>query len=81
MLTPKKHLDLDTSVLRVSSIILKELQRKGVIEYERLRGVVERRTGSDGLMSFVPGLNVLYLLGLVDYHVKNDTIEYRGMTP
>ena len=78
MLTPEKHLDLDTSVLRVSSLLLKELQRKGVVDYEKLRHLVERRTGTDGSFAFMPALNVLFLLGLIDYHVKNDTVEYRS---
>lgn len=40
MLTPKKHLNLDTSLLRVFSLVLKELQKRGVCEFEKLRGFV-----------------------------------------
>ena len=78
MLTPKKHLDLDTSVLRVFSIMLRELQRKGVVEFDKLRGLVVRRVGSDGELAFLPALDLLYLLGRADYHMKNDTIEYKA---
>lgn len=31
-LTPKKHLNLDTSLLRVFALILRELQKRGVCE-------------------------------------------------
>jgi hypothetical protein len=77
MLTPKKHLNLDVSVLRVSSLMLRELHRHGVVEFEKLRGVVVRRVGPDGELAFLPALNFLFILGKVEYHVKNDTIEYR----
>lgn len=78
MLTPKKHLNLDVSVLRVSAIMLRELRKRGVVEFERLRGVVTKRVGADGELTFMPALNFLYLIGKVEYHLKNDTIEYRA---
>jgi hypothetical protein len=77
MLTPRKHLDLDSSVLRVASIMLKSLRRPGVMEFDKLRGVVLKRVGDGAEVSFMPALNFLYLLGRVDYHAQNDTIEYR----
>ena len=78
MLTPKKYLNLDVSVLRVSSIMLRELKRRGVIEFERLRLLVVKRVGVDGELVFLPALNFLFLLGRVEYHLKNDTIEYKA---
>jgi hypothetical protein len=77
MLTPKKHLDLDVSVIRVTAILLRELRRRGSVEFEKLRDVVIRRVGRDGDLSFLPALSFLFLLGRVEYHLKNDTIEYR----
>jgi hypothetical protein len=78
MLTPRKHLNLDVSVLRVSSIMLRELSKRGVLEFERLRLIVQRRVGADGDEQFLPALNFLFLLGKVAYHVKNDTLEYKA---
>jgi hypothetical protein len=77
MLTAKKHLDLDVSVVRVAAILLRELHRHGAVEFEKLRSVVIRRVGADGDLSFMPALGFLYTLGRVEYHVKNDTLEYR----
>lgn len=77
MLTPRKHLNLDVSVLRISALMLKELRRRGVVEFEPLRRLVVRRVGADGDLSFLPALSFLFLLGKVEYHVKNDTIEYK----
>jgi len=78
MLTPRKHLDLNTSLLRVAAIMLKELRRRGVIEMMVLKHRVVRKVGSNGELVFLSALNFLYLLGRVEYHVKNDTLEYRG---
>jgi hypothetical protein len=78
MLTPRKHLDLDSSVLRIAAIMLRTLKRPGVMEFERLRGVILKRVGEAGEVSFMPALNFLFMLGRVDYHVQNDTIEYRS---
>jgi hypothetical protein len=77
MLTPKKHLNLDVSVLRVSSLMLRELHRRGVVEFERLRGLAVRRVGPDGELAFLPALSFLFILGKIEYHLQNDTIEYR----
>jgi ABC-3C biological conflict system middle component len=78
MLTPRKHLNLDVSVLRISALMLRELNKRGVVELERLRTLVIRRTGSDGELSFLPALGFLFLVGKVEYHLQNDTIEYKA---
>ncbi|WP_372441577.1 MULTISPECIES: ABC-three component system middle component 8 [Azospirillum] len=57
--------------------MLRELQKRGVIEFEKLRSTILKRVGPDGELSFLPALDLLYLLGRADYHLKNDTIEYK----
>ncbi len=78
MLTPRKHLDLNTSLLRIASIMLKELHKRGVIEMMTLKQRVIRKVGNNGELMFLPALNFLYLLGKVEYHEQNDTLEYRA---
>jgi len=78
MLTPRKHLNLDVSVLRISALMLRELSKRGVIELERLRTLTIRRTGPDGELSFLPALGFLFLVGKIEYHLKNDTLEYKA---
>lgn len=77
MLTPRKHLDLNTSLLRIAAIMLRELNKRGVVELTTLKQRVIRRVGSDGELMFLPTLSFLYLLGKVEYHIQNDTLEYR----
>ncbi len=78
MLTPTKRLDLDSSVLRVASVMLKALSPRGVLEFETLRSVVTTRIGPDGDISFMAALSFLYALGRLEYHTHNDTFEFRA---
>jgi hypothetical protein len=78
MLTPTKRLDLDSSVLRVASIMLKALSPRGVMEFEALRSVISTRIGPDGELAFMAALSFLYALGRLEYHTHNDTIEFRA---
>jgi len=78
MLAPKKHLNLDVSVVRIAAIVLRELQRRGVMEFERLRATFVRRIGLDGDLSFLPALSFLYLVGRIEYHLHNDMVEYKA---
>jgi ABC-three component (ABC-3C) system Middle Component 8 len=77
MLQPFKHLDLDLSVLRIAAIVLRELQRRRLLAFEGVRAVVVRRVGQDGELSLLAALNLLYLLGCLEYHVKTDSFEFR----
>ncbi|MBR9864644.1 MAG: hypothetical protein GYB24_14495 [Rhodobacteraceae bacterium] len=79
MLTAEKHLDLDTSLVRVAAVILKELKRKGAVAFEALRKLITRRVGEDGELMFLPALRFLFLLGRVEYHTKNDVVELVGV--
>lgn len=79
MLTAEKHLDLDTSLVRIAAVILKELKRKGAVAFEALRKLIIRRVGEDGELMFLPALRFLFLLGRIEYHAKNDVIELVGV--
>jgi hypothetical protein len=57
--------------------LLRYLKRERVTEYEALRALAKKAV-SGGETLFLPALNVLYLLGLVEYRPKTDCIEYLG---
>lgn len=77
LLRPSKHAHPDRTVLGVAILILGLLKERRVEEYEKLRSYVKRQvSGSDPL--FLPALNLMFLLGVVDYHPKTDAIEYVG---
>lgn len=76
MLTPKKHLSLDLSPLRIASIMLRELRKARLLKFGDLQAKAIRFGGSDAAVVVLPALSLLYLLGKVEYHPKNDSIEY-----
>lgn len=76
MITPKKHMNLDASVLRVAALIIKEVAKRRVLNVEKLRRRIAPRVGNDIDMVFLPALSFLYLMGKISYYPKNDTLEY-----
>ncbi len=77
MLSPSKHAHPDQTVIFVALTILKRLKAKRLEEFYRLQELA-KTTVKGGETLFVPALSFLYLLGLVAYHRKNDTVEYTG---
>jgi hypothetical protein len=77
MLRPSKHAHPDRTIINVAVLLLKRLRAQRLCDYATLlmhaRGAVN---GGDIL--FLPSLNFLYLLGLIEYHPKTDAIEYVG---
>jgi len=78
MLRARKHLNPNTCTLRVMTIILAEILRRRTVKLDSLRSLVERRGGDDAILAFMPALQVLFLLGKVEFHPKTDTIEFLG---
>lgn len=76
MLQPRKHLDPNTCTLRVMTLALGELLKRRTVGYDDLRASVVRRAGSDAELAFLPAIEVLFLLGRVEYHEKTDNFEY-----
>jgi hypothetical protein len=77
MLRPSKHSHPDQTVINVAVLLLGKLKMERVAEYDDLRKYLRRRIrGSEFL--FLPALNFLYLLGLIEYRPKTDIVEYVG---
>lgn len=77
MLRPTKHSHPDRTVVNVSLILLKHLRKRRFDRYGDLRALAKKNvTGGDVL--FLPALNFLFLLGLIEYRPKTDAIEYVG---
>jgi len=77
MLKPSKHSHPDRTVINVALLLLTQLRAKRLCEYDALfKHARKAVTGGDIL--FLPALNFLYLMGLVEYHAKNDALEYVG---
>ena len=77
MLRPSKHSHPDQTIVNVAMLLLKRLKRLRLEECDKLRSYVKKAVnGGDAL--YLPSLSLLYLLGLVDYRPKTDSIEYVG---
>jgi len=77
MLRPTKHSHPDRTVINVAILLLARLKTRRLEDYDSLRKYVKKAvTGGDVL--FLPALNFLYLLGLIDYRPKTDAVEYVG---
>ncbi len=77
MLRPTKHSHPDRTVINVSLLLLARLKSRRLDDYDSLRKFAKKAViGGDVL--FLPALNFLYLLGLIDYRSKTDAIEYVG---
>jgi len=77
MLRPTKHSHPDRTVINVSLLLLARLKLHRVDEYDVLRKFAKKSVvGGDVL--FLPALNFLYLMGLIEYRPKTDAVEYMG---
>lgn len=77
MLRPSKHAHPDRTVINVSILLLSRLKARRLESFESLR-TYTKRTVIGGDVLFLPSLNFLYLIGLIDYRPKTDSVEYLG---
>ena len=77
MLRPNKFSHPDRTLVHVAILLLARVRAKRVEHYDALRKYVTRIVrGGDVL--FLPALNFLFLLGLIEYRPKTDSVEYTG---
>ena len=77
MLRPTKHSHPDRTVINVSLLLLARLKARRVDEYDLLRKL-KKKSVVGGDVLFLPALNFLYLMGLIEYRPKTDAVEYMG---
>lgn len=77
MLKPNKYTNVDSSVLFVSYELLKIFKSRKVIAYSDLLNQVLSVRGENTRKLFLPALSFLYLLGRIEYHKKEDVIEFK----
>ncbi len=77
MLRPTKHSHPDRTVINVSLLLLIRLKAQRVSEYDALRKFAKKSVAGGDVL-FLPALNFLYLLGLIEYRPKTDAVEYVG---
>lgn len=75
LLRPTKHAHPDRTVISLSLLLLARLKTRRLEDYDSLRKFAKRSVkGGDVL--FLPALNFLFLVGLIEYRPKTDSVEY-----
>ncbi len=77
MLKPSKHAHPDKTVVAVATLLLRRLRDKRIDSFDDLRQYLSGTQEGVGAL-FLPALNLLFLLGLVEYRPKTDSFEYIG---
>lgn len=77
MLRPTKHSHPDRTVINVSLLLLARLKSRRLDDYDALRKYAKKAVAGGDVL-FLPSLNFLYLMGLIDYRPKTDSVEYVG---
>lgn len=77
MLRPTKHSHPDRTIISISLLLLARLKLRRVDDYDALRKYAKKSV-SGGDVLFLPALNFLFLMGLIDYRPKTDAVEYVG---
>lgn len=77
MLKPTKHSHPDRTVISATVLLLSRLRVKRIERYDELLAAT-RKAIPGGSSLFLPALNLLYLLGVVEYRPKTDSVEYVG---
>ena len=77
MIRPTKFSNPNQTLIAAAYILLERLRKRRIDRYDKLRTHLARKAkGCDSL--FVPALSFLFLLGLIEYHPKNDSFEFIG---
>ena len=75
MIKPIKHMNLNYSVIKITSDTLKIFKKNKLIEYTELLDKLKLIYGEDVKYNFISCLNILYLLGKIKYYPKDDLFE------
>jgi hypothetical protein len=77
MLRPTTHSHPDRTIINLSVLLLSRLKSRRLDDYYGLQKYAKKSV-SGGDVLFLPALNFLYLMGLIDYRPKTDSVEYVG---
>lgn len=77
MLRPTKHSHPDKTLFHVAYLLLKYLKKRRVEKFCTLLNFAKKEVKGGDIL-FMPALNFLYILGLIEYRPKNDVVEYIG---
>lgn len=75
LLIPSKNTNPDLTIVATSAVLIKHLRKNRFETMGELRNILKQyNKDSSALLEHT--LEFLFLLGLVEYHSKNDLVEY-----
>jgi len=77
MLLPTKHSHPYLTVINFSLLLFARLKALRFYDYDALRKFAKKSV-IGGEVLFLPALNFLYLMVLIEYRPKTDALEYVG---
>ena len=80
MIRPSRHMDLASSPLRLAQIVLQELAPASAMRLTELQDAVFARIGRDADRSLITALELLFLMGLLEYDEGDDAVWLRKLS-
>lgn len=77
LLRPGKHAHPDQTVIGIAAPLLYRIRSSRLESFETLRKIYREQVRGGDIL-FLPALNLLFILGLIEYRPKTDSIEYAG---
>lgn len=75
MLRPSKHANPDQTVVAAATTLLKALRKKRIVSFDELKSSLATQSPE---ALFLPAVNFLFLVGLLEYRPVVDSFEYTG---
>jgi hypothetical protein len=76
MIRPDKYIDLDVSVINISSLILKHIRDKKLLSFDDITNYVVKKIGVPAKENIIYALNFLFLIDKIAYHPNIDFFEF-----
>ncbi|WP_039235549.1 ABC-three component system middle component 6 [Clostridium sp. K25] len=73
-LKPDKHFNIETSIIILSTILIKELVQNKYIKFDKLYSLFVKQYEEATLEEFIYCLMLLYSIGRIEYYKENDVI-------
>ena len=77
MLIPNKYTNLDNSILKIGGDILRILTQREIVTYDEVLTEVTNLNGNKSKINYLYSLNLLFLLGKIEYFEKEDMLKIK----
>lgn len=78
MIQPTKYLDLNTCVVGIAAEVLVSLRKNQFMRYDELLKLIQTKMSDAVRFNFPLSLDLLFLLGLIEYYEETDSLGVVG---